>query len=48
MAELELHIAVSQIVRNFRLVYSDPAPIRMTLRLFLIPDRAVNVAFIDV
>lgn len=48
VAELELHIAVSQIVRNFRLVFSDHTPLRMKLRLFLVPDRAVNLAFVDV
>ena len=47
VAELELHIALAQIVRNFRLVFPDSTPVRMKLRLFVIPDRAVKLAFID-
>ena len=47
VAELELHIAMAHIVQNFRVEYPETAPVGIVQKFFLIPDRPINLAFVE-
>ena len=45
IAELEIHIAVAQLVRNFRIDYTDDEPLKYTVQLFYYPKQDMNLVF---
>ena len=47
VAELELHIAMAHIMQNFRVEFSESAPVGIVQKFFLTPDRPINLAFVD-
>ena len=47
MAELELHIALAHLMRNFEIHYPGPDNIDFEQRLFIVPDRKLDLAFVD-
>ena len=47
VAELELHVALAHFMRNFRLEYSGTEPIGFTQKLFVVPDRQLDLTFVD-
>ena len=47
MAELEMHIALAQLIRNFRIDYRDDQPLDFEQRLFVYPERRMDLAFVD-
>ncbi len=49
VAELEMHILLSQVVRNFKIEYRDGKPMEFdNAKLFYGPAREMHLAFIDV
>ena len=47
VAELELHIALSQLIRTFKVEFRDDKPMDYVQNLFLNPERRFDLAFID-
>ena len=47
IAELEMHIALAQLIRNFKLEFRDEQPLNFIQKLFLHPERRMDLAFID-
>lgn len=47
VAELELHIALAQLIKNFRVEYRDEKPMDYIQTLFLVPERRLDLAFVD-
>ena len=47
VAELEMHIALAHLMKNFKLEYTDKSPMDVTVKLFVVPERQLNVAFKD-
>lgn len=47
IAVMELYIALAQIMKTFRVQYRDPEPMEPTQKLFINPERQLNLAFID-
>ena len=45
IAELEIHIAVAQLVRNFRIDYTDDEPLKYIVQLFFYPKQDMNLVF---
>ena len=45
VAELELYIGLSHIVRSFQL--SSEEDVRLTQRMLFVPDKPINIAFVD-
>lgn len=47
VAELELHIVLAHLMRNFEIQSSGESSIDYEQRLFIVPDRQVDLAFVD-
>ena len=47
MAELELHIALSHLIRNFEIEYLDKSPMGYIEKLFLIPEKPLDLSMTD-
>ena len=47
VAELELHIALAQLIKNFRVEYRGEKPMDYIQTLFLVPDGRLDLAFVD-
>ena len=47
IAELEMYIALSHIMRNFSVEFPEKAPMDYILKGFLIPERQLNLIFLD-
>ena len=47
VAELELHIALSQLVKNFRFDFRDDEPLNFIQQIFVYPERQMDLAFTD-
>ena len=47
VAELEMHIALAQLIRNFRIDYRDDQPLGFEQQLFVYPERRMDLAFVD-
>ena len=47
VAELELHIALSQLIRTFGVEFKDDKPMDYVQNLFLMPERRFDLVFID-
>jgi len=48
VAELELHIAIAQMMQNFRVECPDTTPIGVMEKMpLLVPDRPINLVFVD-
>ena len=47
VAELELHIALSQLIRTFSVEFKDDKPMDYVQNLFLIPERRFDLVFTD-
>ena len=43
-----MHIALAQLMKNFRIEYRDEQPLNFVERLFVYPERQMDLAFIDV
>ena len=48
VAELELRIALSHLVQNFEVQYPGHDSIEFEQRLFIVPNKKVDLAFIDI
>lgn len=48
VAELELHIALSRIINNFKIGYHEGTPIEPIQKVFTLPERQVNLSFQEV
>ena len=47
IAELEMYIALSHIMKNFSVEFPERAPMDYILKGFLIPERQLNLIFHD-
>ena len=47
IAELEMHIALAQLIRNFNIEYRDEQPLNFIQKLFVYPERQMDLAFVD-
>ena len=47
VAELELHIAMAHIMRNFRVEYPESTPVGIKQMIVLTPDRPLNLTFMN-
>ena len=47
LAELELNIALSQIMNSFKVEFMEEKPVQYVVKFLLVPDRQVNLAFKD-
>ena len=47
VAELEMHIALTQLMKSFRVEYRDEQPLNFTQELSVYPKRRMDLAFID-
>ena len=47
MAELELHIALSHLIRNFEIEYLDKSPMGCIEKMFLIPEKPMDLSMRD-
>ena len=47
LAELELNIALSQIMKSFRVEFNEKEPIGFDIKFLLLPDRQMNLVFRD-
>ena len=47
-AELEMHIVLAQMMRNFRLEYRDEEPMEFVNELLYCPARRMDLALVDV
>lgn len=43
-----MHILLAQLIRNFKLEYREEKPLEFTNKLFYVPARQMDLAFIDV
>jgi cytochrome P450 len=48
VAELEVHIAIAQIIKKFNIEYPDPTPIDYILKGVLVPRKQFNLIFKDI
>ena len=48
VAELEMHVLLAQLIKNFKIEYREYKPIEFIIKLFNRPERQVDLAFIDV
>ena len=42
-----MHIALAQLIRNFKLEYRDEQPLNFVQKLFVYPERQMDLAFVD-
>ena len=42
-----MHIALAQLIRNFKLEYRDEQPLDFIQKLFVYPERQMDLAFVD-
>ena len=42
-----MHIALAHLMKNFKLEYTDKSPMDFTVKLFVVPDKQLNIAFTD-
>lgn len=47
LAELELNIALSQIMKSFRVEFNEKEPVGIDIKFLLLPDRQMNLVFRD-
>lgn len=47
LAELELNIALSQIMNSFKVEFTEAEPVEYIIKILLVPDRPVNLTFKD-
>lgn len=47
VAELEMHVLLAQLVRNFKIEFREEEPIKFITKLFYGPGRQMNLAFVD-
>ena len=47
IAELELHIALAQVVRSFQLSYPSGEDVHLKQKMLNMPDRPINITFAD-
>ena len=47
VAELELHIALAQLMRNFKVEYRETQPLNFVQQIFVYPERQMDLAFVD-
>ena len=48
VAELEMHILLAQLIRNYKLEYRDEKPLEFTNKLLYVPARQMDLAFVDI
>ena len=48
VAELELHIALSHLIRNFEMEYLDKSPIGYIEKFLLIPEKPMDLSMKDI
>ena len=46
VAELQIHIAVAQLMKNFRVEFRDDHPVGYVQQILIYPDRRMDLAFI--
>ena len=42
-----MHIALAQLIRNFKLEFRDELPLNFIQKLFVYPERRMDLAFVD-
>ena len=47
VAELELHIALAHLMRNFRVEYPAESPLGYIIKHTLVPDRRMDLKLMD-
>lgn len=47
LAELELNIALSQIMKAFRVEFNEKEPVGYVIKFLLLPERQMNLTFKD-
>ena len=47
IAELEMHIALAHLIRNFKLEYREEQPLNFVQKMFIYPERQMDLAFVD-
>ncbi len=47
IAELELHIAVSHLMKEFRLRYEQAERVELKQEMILFPDKPINLTIVD-
>ena len=48
VAELEMHILLAQLMRNFKIEYREDEPIEFVAKLFYGPARQMDLAFVNI
>ena len=48
MAQLELHIALSHLIRNFEMEYLDKSPMGYIEKFLLIPEKPMDLSMKDI
>ena len=48
IAELEMHILLAQLMKNFKIEYHDEKPMEFANKLFYGPARQLDLAFVDI
>ena len=43
-----MHILLAQLMRKFRLEYREEEPVKFANKLFYVPEREINLAFVDI
>ena len=43
-----MHILLAQMVRQFKIEYREEEPINYKLKLFYVPERRMDLAFVDI
>ena len=47
VAELEMHVLLAQLIKNFKIEYREDKPIEFIIKLFNRPERQMDLAFTD-
>ena len=47
VAELEMHIVLAQLMRNFNINFTEDKPLKYVVNLFYYPERKMNLTFTD-